>query len=273
MPMNRAPGRLFGWAKYAEVFRISVANRVAYPAESLSRPLFFSLILFVFLQLWRGVFAGGRPMVAGFGLRETLWYLIITEGILLSTPVIAGKMDEEIKTGSIAYLISRPLNYVWYCLWKTLGECFALFFLNLSAGIAMGLLLVGPIPVSFAGLVALFPAIALAFVLYNLIGICIALLAFWVEDARPFFWIFGKLLFICGGLMIPLDFFPEWLRRITDWLPFRHILYEPAKALIRFAPDQAVKQLALQSAWILFFLVIAQLMYARGLKKVSIHGG
>ena len=70
---------------------------------------------------------------------------------------------------------------------------------------------------------------ALAFLLQFLIKMSLALLAFWVEDTGPFFWIYSKVLFTLGGLFVPIDIYPEWLRRVAVMMPFNYVLYQPAR--------------------------------------------
>lgn len=266
-----------GWAatvrKYSAIVGTAVRHRLAYFGDTLGRPFFFATILFVFCQLWQKVFADGRGPVAGFGARETLWYLVLTEAILLSTPRLQGRIDEEVKTGAVATLMNKPCHYVWYHLAFAFGETIPVFFLNLGVGIAVAWFLIGPLPIPAAAVLALFPAVAMAVTLYILISLSLALLAFWVEDAAPFFWIFHKLMFILGGLMIPLDFLPDWLRQIADWLPFRTILCGPARLFVQYSSGEAGALLLWQVAWIAFFALVAGTLYRIGITKVQFHGG
>ncbi len=259
--------------KYLEVARIACAGRMAFFGDFLARPLFFAVILFVFFQLWEKVFTPDRPVVAGFSVSETLWYLVMTEAILLSTPRFDGRVDDEIKSGSIAYLLQRPCNYVWYHVFWGLGESLPIFFLNACSGGLVAYLLLGKISFIWTGIPLVFTAVTGAMILYIFVALCIALLAFWIEDTTPFFWIYQKMLFICGGLMIPLDFFPDWVRPILDALPFRTILYGPAKLFVQFSGVEAIRLLVWQGFWIFVFGGIAMGMFNLGTRKVHIHGG
>lgn len=259
--------------KYAAIVGTAVRHRLAYIGDSLGRPVFFALILFVFCRLWQTVFADGRPPVAGFAARESLWYLVMTEAILLSAPRLQGRIDEEVKTGAVATLLNKPCHYVGYHLAFALGEALPVFLLNLAVGAVTARVLIGPLPVAPAAVLALFPAVALAMTLSVLIGLSLALLAFWVEDAAPFFWVYQKMLFILGGLMIPLDFFPGWLQAIAGWLPFRTILCGPARLLVRFSAADAGSLLLWQAAWIAVFAAVAGALYHAGVRQVESHGG
>ncbi len=259
--------------KYVEIARMALANRFVYLGDAISRPLFFAVILFVFFQLWQKVFTQGQPLVDGFGALETLWYLVMTEAIILSVPRLEGRVDVEVKTGSIAYIIGRPCNYLLYHLSFGLGEAFPLFLLNLSVGILVALFLIGPFAFKWIILPFLLLSVLGAFVLHFYITMCLGLLAFWVEDATPFFWVYSKMLFILGGLLIPLSFFPSWLQEFAQALPFHNVLYGPAKLFVQGELALVSSLLSWQIIWIFVFAALAHGMFTLGSRRVHIHGG
>jgi ABC-2 type transport system permease protein len=103
--------------------------------------------------------------------------------------------------------------------------------------------------------------------------ISIGLAAFWVEDTAPFYWIYQKILFIIGGLIIPLDVYPEFLQKLSKWLPFNYILWGPARLFVRFDTALLKQVLLNQAIWIGITGALAHLIYRRGVRKVVVHGG
>src|SRR5205823_7940169 len=101
-------------------------------------------------------------------------------------------------------------------------------------------ILVGPPQFSLVGLVAwplvAFLALCIDFVAYFSIG----LLAFWTEETQPFVFIFSRLTLVLGGVLAPLEIFPQPLRSIAQALPFSAILYGPARTLIHFESNSFV---------------------------------
>ena len=43
----------------------------------------------------------------------------------------------------------------------------------------------------------------------------IGLSAFWIVDTSPVYWIWQKLAFVLGGLLLPLELYPDWLRALA----------------------------------------------------------
>src|SRR4051794_12489527 len=97
-------------AKYAAFARVGFATARAEPAELAGRVVFFFVILGVFSALWHAV---GQDGGGGTGGRSTMvWYLAITEWVLLSAPTVHFEIEAEVRRGDVAYQIARPVSYV-----------------------------------------------------------------------------------------------------------------------------------------------------------------
>src|SRR3970040_1073292 len=90
--------------KYSAITRINLLSNLAYVGELAYRSIFMIVILYVFVQLWRTTFsAAGAERIAGLSLSDTIWYLVMTETVMLSKIRVAGKIAEEVRDGSLAY--------------------------------------------------------------------------------------------------------------------------------------------------------------------------
>jgi ABC-2 type transport system permease protein len=85
--------------------------------------------------------------------------------------------------------------------------------------------------------------------------------------------IYQKILFILGGMMIPLDFMPAWLRDLSLALPFNYTIYAPARLFVKFDWASFASVAANQLLWIVVFAVVLSLMFRWGMRRVSINGG
>src|SRR5689334_4747402 len=106
--------RLVLW-KYAAVLRVSVANNLAYMMEIFFRALMLIVLVFILSQLWKTTFALHKEKVlSGFSISDMVWYLIGAEAIALSLPTLTRRIDQEVRSGQLAYLLGRPCSYVLY---------------------------------------------------------------------------------------------------------------------------------------------------------------
>lgn len=258
--------------KYFAVFRASLMERAAYRFDLLGRAGMLLIFLFVLSRLWQKVHAAGADM-AGLDGAALVWYLLITEGAMLATPALGAKIDAEVKRGDFAAWLLRPAHYLLFHLAGFLGEFSAGLLVNLSVGGVVAFLLAGPPPVTLPALAFILPALFAGALLNFCLLALIALAAFWVEDNEPFFWIHHKFLLILGGVLIPLEFFPGWLKTVASALPFADIFYGPARLFVRFDLPLAARLVLSQAGWCLGLGILLALVYRGGVKRVNLNGG
>ena len=114
-----------------------------------------------------------------------------------------------------------------------------------------------------------FLALCIDFVAYFGIG----LLAFWTEETSSFALIFSRLTLVLGGVLAPLEIFPEPLRSIAQALPFSTILYGPSRTLVHFEPDRFVSLLWQQLITLAVGSLILLAVYRVAIRRVNINGG
>ncbi len=257
--------------KYLALSIIAARTSTAYVGDLLGRSAFFLLMVFVLSRVFHKLLAGGE--MAGFGTGDVVWYLILTEALLLSVPRFEQTVNEEIRTGSVAYLMVRPIHYIGHHLATYGGEVAVRLSMNLVIGGTFACLLAGPPPTPLWGLPGLGLAMFLGLLLHFHVMICLAMIGFWLEETRPFFWMYQKILFTAGGLMIPLEFFPDWLRQIVDRLPFASILYAPARLGVKFEWELAFSLISRQLFWVTLFALLAQVIYRSASARLQVNGG
>lgn len=269
----RSPGGPLATArKFWAVLTITIATRFAYLGELLLRTIFLVLILYIFTQLWRTT---GRSQdvagMTGFTIPQLIWYLAFTEAIMTSATL--PEVDHEVRSGDIAYRLARPLPYPIYHLAALMGERLLRFAINLIVGAAVALVVVGPIQLTALALAAGISTAVLSFVVDRLIAFTIGLLAFWVEDVSGLYLLYSRALMILGGMLIPLEAYPEWLRRIAAALPFQYLVYGPARLFVR--PDAAawLRLVGVQALMGGVSLALMLVVYHIGLRRVSAQGG
>jgi len=259
--------------KYWAILRIQLSNNLAYPVDLLSRSISIVFFMWVFAQLWRATYAStGQQTIAGLTLHDTLWYLMLSETILLSKPRLARAIAEAVKDGSIAYVLNKPYNFLVYYASVGLGDSLVSLVFNILAGGTVVWIMVGP-PPSPAGWPFVLITVVFAWLIDFCISAMIGLAAFITEDVAAFEWIYSKILFLLGGLLIPLDFFPAWLRTIAQATPFAYTLYGPARLFVTFDWERLGTLLFGQMLWLAVLGLALGLLFRRGVAWLTINGG
>ena len=260
--------------KYLHICKVSLINKLAYIGDTISFAGFFVVILFVFTQLWETVYAQtGETSVAGFTKNQMIWYLMLTETILLSFPKIEGQINEDIKSGTIAYILNKPYSYIGYQFSIYTGELLSKLLINFTVGLITVSIFTRSFEINIMYMPFILIAMFMAFVLNFFIIMSIALSAFIIEDTIPFFWIYQKILFTIGGLFVPIAVFPEFFKNIALNLPFNYILYSPAQLALHFDWNYFIKVIANQSIWIIITGIITYLIYRAGVRNLDVNGG
>ncbi|HQD81403.1 MAG TPA: hypothetical protein PK003_11290 [Bacillota bacterium] len=260
-------------AKYLSIAGISFRSKAAYIMDVVAGSLFYALILFVFVQLWTTLADGGHFVIEGLGVRELVWYMVATEGVMLGRARIEQETDEEVKTGSIAYLINRPCHYVLFKLAVYWGDTLLRLITNAVVGSTVALIAVGPLGFDLAHVLQVAVSTALALTLNFFMVMCISLAAFWVEDTMPFRWIYSKLMFVLGGLFAPMEMYPASVARLARALPFNYMLYAPARLFVRYDTALFWNTIAMQTGWIAVMAGLTFGLYGLGVKRINVNGG
>jgi ABC-2 type transport system permease protein len=271
----RRPGGLGLTArKYAAIFTTTLRDQLAYLGEMLLRTVFLVLILYIFLQLWRAAYAAqGSDTMAGFSVAQMIWYLALTESIVLSRPSVSRAVDEEVRSGAIAYTLGRPYGYASYRLTTYLAERLLRFLTTLAVAGTLAMLYVGPVEVSPASLAAALVATVVAVAIDFVAVFGIGLLAFWVEDTSSLDLIYSRAVMLLGGMLLPLDVFPDWLQRVAFSLPFSAMLHGPARLALSESPGDLWPLLGRQLFYLAAASAAVSLLYRSALRRLNVHGG
>lgn len=256
-------------AKYAAFTRIAASEARRDRGELYGRVVFFAVVLGVFSSLWRATREAG--VVVG-DPRALVWYLASTEWILLSAPMVHVEIQETVRRGDVVCQLGRPVSYVGAVFAEGLGQLATRAPFLAMTGFLSALAFTGWIPPAQAlAAVAAFGLIASALLMALHLGI--GLLAFWIEDVTPVFWVWQKLLFILGGLMLPIGLYPEWMQRLAALTPFPVILAGPASLVLEgaaVAPSVLAGRLAV---WCGLTVAMLWWLYLRAAAKLTINGG
>lgn len=260
--------------KYGAITLTNLQNQLAYVWDAVGRSIFILLIMYIFVQLWTAVYQSqGTTEIAGLTLANAIWYFLFAEVIELGKFRHDTVISDEVKDGSIAYTLVRPYHYLVYHFCNGLGDTLVKMLLVFLLG--------APIALIYAGLPTInllhLPLVLLVMGFGLLIDFCaasmIGLMAFVMEDTFSLRLIYQKLIFILGGLLIPVDFLPDWLQRIARVLPFNLTTYAPAKLFVAFSWSQFWQILPWQVIWLLILGGLLAWQYHWATQRLAVNGG
>ncbi|HYF81209.1 MAG TPA: hypothetical protein VD973_29185 [Symbiobacteriaceae bacterium] len=260
--------------KYLEMARINIRSRWAYIWDQLLANWFLIVILFVFVQLWKVTYgAGGSGEIDGYTLPEMIWYLVATEVLVFSTPRIHWVIEQEVKAGDLAIRLNKPYSYLLYHYSSFLGDSLIRLTTAALVGGLTGYLLIGGFDFTWQGIPALLAVFLTTMTLNFCMYAAIGLAAFWLEDVLGLYFLFDRLKMLLGGMLLPIEVYPDAVRRIVEVLPFRHMMAGPARLFVKFSWADAGALLQSQVLWLMVFGLICWGIYRLGVRRVDVNGG
>lgn len=259
--------------KYLAIIQMQIINNIAYPGDFIGRSVSIGIFLFIFAGLWRTTFAiAGTDVINGLTFANMMWYLMMAETLELGRPRTNRIISEQVKNGEVAYILSKPYNFLLYHFSFGLGDSLMRMAINILIGVAVTWMLAGA-PPSPTGWVMASITLVGAWILHFCMMALIGMAAFVVEETDSFMLIYQKAVFILGGMLLPLDMFPAWLQGLARALPFPYMMYTPARLFVRPDPDLFLQMLAVQWIWVAVLASLLVAAYRNGEKMLTVNGG
>lgn len=263
--------KMLKFQKYSTVFKLAAVHSLKNYKSLLGLSIFLLTCLIIFAQLWK--IAAAKTGSIDLNPNELLWYIAFNEWVLIAIPDVQIDMEHDLRSGRLAYLLPRPMSYLCATFFEGLGIlCVNLLILGLVA-FTFTWIKIGGIPFGLAH----FPLTIALGLLAGCVAIIFQMLvgvsAFWLQEVGPFNWIWEKLLFALGGLMLPLAAYPEWLQTLARFTPFPAILGERSALAIHFSLEHVWHVASALLFWGALGLAFLVLLYRKGLRILNVEGG
>lgn len=194
--------------------------------------------------------------------------------MILGLRNISKVIMQDVRTGNVEVLFSKPISYIFYRFWWQIGlGLYSFVVITIVGGLALYLAI--GFPSAFASSIFLFTipfiflgGVILSLILYGIVG----LLAFWIQDINPVFWIVDKAVMILGGSYLPVALFPLIMYKIALYSPFgasqfiTHSVYDSWQS-------NWYELLGIQFLWIVILGFVLYFLFKGAKKKVSVNGG
>jgi ABC-2 type transport system permease protein len=157
-----------------------------------------------------------------------------------------------------------------------LGESIAFRLWNLLAGIPILAIVIVSLGVSFRipDLVLTLPALFLAATLRFVYDYIFCLSALWTQEAGGITELGSTLIFLLGGVAVPIMLFPDQFQPWGEALPFRAMLGFPAEiASGELSRSQILYGYGWQIAWLVVLVPIASFVWQSGIRRFTALGG
>lgn len=258
----------------ANAFLKMLAYRLRYYMGIVTYLLFVSVHYFI----WQAVYANREPgaVINGYNLAQMITYIAV--GWMARSSYFSNiddEMDDLVRSGQISIFLIRPVNFYLMMISQAVGESLfrVLFF---SAPIAVTLIFIFPIsgPASVLHFVLFSVATIFGFFILANINFLIGLLAFELKSIDGVMRAKYYLTQLLSGLLIPFTFFPPWLERFCDFLPFKSVAYTPLQFYLgKISVNECGAVFFNQIIWLFILSTLCLLFWQRAFNKLTLQGG
>lgn len=286
--------------KYLPFARASFLDLLAYKFTIFCWLIVDILSILVSFFVWTAVFFSassgvGLPIdqvtINGFTYKEMISYVLIIFlfTICVNTSDTMDAICSEVKDGSIAMQLIKPISYRIRFIFSSLGR---LISINLLIGLPLltisylVLVLNGFIP--FLGVGNLLLRICLFFVseiiaclLTDSFNYIFGIFSFYTLASFGLFNIKNGIQNFLSGTLIPMTFMKNssWgivrnIGKVLDYSPFVYMAQYPTYILMgKIDYLTTINSLLIALGWLLVFEVIGYILYSNAIKKIIIQGG
>ncbi len=259
---------------YRQITGLELQTAYTYRVNFAFQVLRILLRVYLLKVIWTAVYAG-QGNVGGLELRQVIAFVTLAQlQVWVLSPLIADYLQDRVSEGKIALDLARPVPFLGQLLAHQVGGTASLFpFVLLAVPLALALGgFVPPASVS-AGLLYLL-SLALAYLVSVLIGMALGLVSFWTLRLG---WVMGIYVYVSQfftGALVPLTFFPPWLRSIADLLPFQAQAFIPLSIYMGQVPARELPAtIGVQLIWVVVLFALASAMWQRAMRRVVVQGG
>lgn len=263
---------------YLSYFKLRVMTNLTYRTDAIAgimTQIFFGLM---FIMVYDAFYSSGSSYTMKW--QELVNYLWLQQAFFsLIYPYEKDKeLLEMIRNGNLSYELIRPQNFYlkWYI--KMVSKKLVAVLLRFMPVLLLAIFLPEPfsisLPKSYMHLIIFVLALILGLLLITALNLLIHIITMFTIDEKGTMVMYGVVAEVFMGGTIPIPFFPDWLKKISNILPFHYIGDFPFRIYSGSISITEGYNLLLGSIiWIIVIIFIGYQVSNISLRKAVIQGG
>jgi len=255
-----------------EMIKVTLKKAFNYRSSVIFNIIGSVFSILISMALWKYVYSYDVDK-----MNYMIIYVIISNiiGMFYSKAMI-GEIGGKVFDGSFALELIRPVNFVYISYMRMLGDILANVIMRGLTVIAIFL----PVIISRADLIryemlGLFVfTVMLGHFLFTVLFALLGYMAFICIEIWPFRRLMEDTIRFLSGSFIPLALFPEWLKEISMFLPFRFLYSLPIEILIgEISVMEIGNNIVIMGIWLVGLFGLFVLLFKRAVNSFVVQGG
>lgn len=266
-------------AAFFEVIRMHFKVWVQYKWTYMLTLIIHPIILLINIALFSSIYAHNHTQfIKGYSLEQMIWYFTTVSFInIFAWNYTDVRISDRILTGELAIDILRPVSLFRFELANAIALRLAGVFFEFIPGIVLFSLIYYPRFLTLASLIKFVILAIMTFLIYFLLNFILGLLAFLIKNNTAIISLRVTIIYIIGGAIIPLEFYPDWFNNLLDFLPFKYMFYWPVQFFLNKESvrglDKMVQIFLVQWFWVLILYILCKLFWKKTVRRFYAAGG
>lgn len=261
---------------FCKSFAVSFKEKSIFRFDYLVGTVFAFFYIVLKVSLWKGLYGAEGKEVGGIALNSMITYAIIagfTEGVTKTS--VMKEINDSVVDGTISVNLLLPMDLKKYLFIRSLTRgLFQTIYAVLPSAAAAMLLFGFRMSIRPINLIYYFCSVCMGIVINFLYQFLFGSTVIWLRNSFFLGNINSVLLSLFSGAFVPIWFFPEGLKTLSVFLPFRYIVFEPTAILVSVKScEETAAVLMIQLVWIVVLSGSASLVWNRGRHRLMIQGG
>ncbi|MFO0598587.1 MAG: ABC-2 family transporter protein [Myxococcaceae bacterium] len=260
------------------LFKVGFAEAVAYRAEMFVW-VFSTTMPLIMIMVWTSI-AAVSPMKNDDGSpwdvhTFTAYFLSVFIVRQLISAWASWEINFEVRRGNLAMRLLRPMHPVISYATSNLAYLPLRLIVTLPVLVVLLVFELEHLSKSPLAWVQCCVALAGAWGINFFVNVAVGALSFFFESSLKFMELWLASFFVFSGYLFPLGMQKfSFLRSVNDWLPFRFLITLPVELMTgRLEPGPAWELIGRQFLWVGALMVVALLVWNRGVRRFQSFGG
>lgn len=266
------------------ILRISIEERLVYRGDFALGTLMRFLPIVTQIFLWGAVFSAlgaageGSQQIAGYSYQDFIAYYLLTMigRAFSSMPGLASGIARDIRSGTVKKYLIQPIDMVSFLLLYRLAHKLVYYAVAAVPFALVFYLCRGYFPgwPDAGTLLAFLASLVLSFLLGFFMEATLGMIGFWFLEVSSLLFVYMLFSFFFSGHMFPIDMLPGIWGDLVRLIPLQYLAYFPAAVFLeKITGPELAWGLAIEAAWVAFFMVACRVTFHRGVRHYSGFGG
>lgn len=223
------------------------------------------------LLMWFAIFeTANAAQIGGFGRDNYLAYGVWAPflGRIAVSWMYEAMMVEEVASGTINVILTRPISFFEYYLSQLMGYKIATTLISMVAPLAVSLAF--DLPIYYDRLPLAISLVFYYLLLVHTLSFLISTFAFYMTRVRSLTLVKNLTLWLLAGELVPIDLMPETISKILLWSPFPAGVYTPVAYMTnRASIDLVIQSFTSVTISIILVVPLSFWLWHRGLRSYT----